>query len=260
MTVRLWVGKGTGVRLWQVGDSGSGLPHNGLVGLWDPYRDAYGLSEAARLALQTGTDYSGMGNHLTFGESASASTDDPVNTGMAWQFDGGGFMTAGRPAQLEVAQPWWGFGVYYIATGTYAALVGKHNAHYSSPSAAGFFVRINPNKTCVLFAFSGSGTITDVSTASPLSAGWHWISYGWDGTSLIIDVDQGNTGVVEMSTYTPDVANKLTFGRYAHVEDWYFAGSIALAGFYSRFPSISEQERIKLYVRSLMAERGITLP
>lgn len=41
MTVRLWVGKGPGVRLWQGGDP-SVLPRNGLVALYDPYRDTYG--------------------------------------------------------------------------------------------------------------------------------------------------------------------------------------------------------------------------
>lgn len=88
----LWTPGGQS-RLWKRGDP-SGLPRNGLVALYDPYCDAYGLDESARLALQTGVDYSGRGNTLTYGGTTGASTDDPVNTGTAWSFDGGDYLLA----------------------------------------------------------------------------------------------------------------------------------------------------------------------
>ena len=66
------------MHLTLMGNASRGLPRNGLVALWDPYRDAYGLDATARAALQTGVDYSGRGNSLTYGATTNASTDDPL--------------------------------------------------------------------------------------------------------------------------------------------------------------------------------------
>lgn len=70
-----------GIRDWDI-------PRNGLVALYDPYRDAYGLDEAGRAALQTGVDYSGNGNTLTYGSTAGTDANDPSNTGLAFVYDG----------------------------------------------------------------------------------------------------------------------------------------------------------------------------
>lgn len=210
--------------------------------------------------LQTSLDYSGNGNHMTLGADTNVSTDDPAYTGTAWQFDGGDYMTAGRPAQLEVAQPWWGFGVYYInQSGVYECLVSKASTSNAS-GGYGFIVNKTPEDKIRLSIYRSDTTRIETNTASSVSTGWHWISYGWDEASIIIDADLGNTGATEMTTYAPDVTHRLTFGAYSFTPLYFFTGSIALAGFYSRFPSLSERTRIALYVKSLMAQRGITLP
>ena len=57
-----------------------------------PVLHAYSAPAGAPGTLQTGTDYSGAGNTLTLGATTGASTDDPVNTGTAWSFDGGDYL------------------------------------------------------------------------------------------------------------------------------------------------------------------------
>ena len=246
-------------RLWKRGDP-SGLPRNGLIALYDPYRDAYGLDAAGRAALQTGQDYSGHGNTLTYGATTGASTDDPTNTGTAWSFDGGDFLTAGRPAQLEVAQPWWGFGVYYIRlSGNVECLVGKMNAVGTSPGNKGFFlIKTNLNKI-TLAAYRADGTRVETTTANAVTEGWHWVAYGWSGTQAAINVDGVDATPAPIADFTPETTRNVTFGKYAYTAASYSTGSLALAGFYARYPSLSERMRIALYVKSLMATRGVTL-
>lgn len=257
-TSRLWAPGGES-RLWKRGDP-SVLPRNGLVALYDPYRDAYGLAEVPRLALQTGVDYSGRGNTLTFGATTGASTDDPTNTGTAWSFDGGDFATAGRPAQLEVAQPWWGFGVWYLpADGTNGCLASKMNNSGTGAGTKGFILnKMNTNKIR-LSAYKANSTRAVPETANALTEGWHWVSYGWNGTQATLNVDRVDATPVAITDFTPDTTYSLTFGKYAYSNAIYFTGSLALAGFYSRYPALSERMRMALYVKSLMAPRGVAL-
>ena len=66
----------------------SGLPRQGLCALYDPYRDAYGLTPEQRAMLQTAKDYSGNGTNATYGSTAGADANDPSNTGLAFAYDG----------------------------------------------------------------------------------------------------------------------------------------------------------------------------
>lgn len=70
-----------GIRDWDI-------PRNGLVALYDPYRDAYGLTPEERALLQTAKDYSGNGTNATYGSTAGADANDPSNTGLAFAYDG----------------------------------------------------------------------------------------------------------------------------------------------------------------------------
>ena len=210
--------------------------------------------------LQTSLDYSGNGNHLTLGATTGASTDDPSNTGTAWSFDGGDFLTAGRPAQLEIAQPWWGFGVYYLtANGATECLVSKNNSSGSSGAGkTGFYVNKTSSNRTQMNIFDSSGNSYYVQ--SPVFAtGWHWVSYGWNGTQITANIDRVDGTPTNMATFWPDTSNNLTFGKYAYINATYYTGSLSLAGVYSRYPALSERMRMALCVKGLMASRGVTL-
>ncbi len=85
MTVTLL--RGPGVRLWEIGDP-SGLPINGLLALYDPYMDGYGLDAGGLAALQIATDRTGRGNHAVYGTTAGVDANDPANNGLAYTYDG----------------------------------------------------------------------------------------------------------------------------------------------------------------------------
>ena len=76
----------------------SGLPRQGLCALYDPYRDAYGLTPEERALLQTAKDYSGRGVNATYGSTAGADANDPSNTGLAFQYDGVDDAFTGTPS------------------------------------------------------------------------------------------------------------------------------------------------------------------
>jgi len=85
---------------WLPGDE-PGIPRNGLVALYDPYLDAYGLDEGGRAALQTAIDRTGRGNHATYGTTAGADANDPSNTGLAYSYDGVDDVLTGIPSYVR---------------------------------------------------------------------------------------------------------------------------------------------------------------
>ena len=83
---RLWTPQGES-RLWKRGDL-SGIPRNGLVALYDPYMDGYGLDAGGLAALQIAIDRTGQGNHAVYGTTAGVDANDPANNGLAYTYDG----------------------------------------------------------------------------------------------------------------------------------------------------------------------------
>ncbi len=241
----------------------SGLPRNGLVGLWDPYRDAYGLAEEARLALQTGVDYSGHGNSLTYGATTGASTDDPVNTGTAWSFDGDDYATAGRPAQLEVAQPFCGYVVAKAgADGSIMTMLGKNNSLVGGASYTGFWLFRHSTANYIGLRLMGPiayNVNTNSTFAFTAAAGYRGIFFGWDGTSLHLRA--GSVAPTPVSgAWVPNTTQNLTIGKNAAAADYFWTGDIAYVSMWAGvcWPT-AVSTRIHNYSKSLFAGRGLTV-
>lgn len=245
-----------GNRLWEVGDA-SGLPRNGLVLLADPYRDAYGLAEAPRLALQTGVDYSGRGNTLTYGATTGASTDDPVNTGTAWSFDGGDFLRKSSPTGMTTATGI--FGLFVVkktntgATQTLAYLEGVSQRVYSDTDNASVRIR-NRTSNGTTYENLTLGTITG------RAEDWNVIGVGFDAArDLIYGAVNGTLSSITHTNGTySEALSALTIGFNSTYG--YLTGQIALGAIWNWLPTAGSYARTYLNIKGLMVQRGIALP
>jgi hypothetical protein len=241
---------------------GGGLPRNGLVLLADPFRDAYGLEEAPRLALQTGVDYSGRGNSLTYGATTNASTDDPVNTGTAWVMDGADYI--GAPlCPLSMATDWAAFlvvapkydtsvgALFSFGTKGVGDAVNLQNCYLRDGSFS-----FTSMKAVDFASSSNLALTTDGSVVYPL------LVQSVGGTITIKRLDTMASSTCVDKRPTTDMW--LTFGAArmsAAATVNYSTGlsSFYLMSLYQRGFSLSEQARLRLTAKSLMAGRGVTV-
>jgi len=247
-----------GTRLWLPGDE-SGLPRNGLVALYDPYRDAYGLDEAGRAALQTATDYSGRGNHATYGATTGASTDDPTNTGTAWSFDGGDFLT--RTAIPASTMPFPSLAIVFKTPASWA-----NGALFSTQglNGSGFGIRGNGNGKLLLNVKPSAGNSYYFIMNSVSANTWHSVVFA-HGPAPMLALD----GVVK-SSYTVAEGSPLVAisehssleigkGQVGMASVTYCTSEIGLVALYGRTLILAEITRSYLYLKGLMASRGVTL-
>jgi len=229
------------------------------VALYDPYRDAYGLDATARAALQTGVDYSGRGNSLTYGANTNASTDDPTNTGTAWSLDGGDYVQVADTAKLVITGPFTLMTVFKSVTGTqvYNRILGKEGL---------FMLYWSTGTGYLLFTGNiGGGVLDTRPSLDPTKADLtlntvNVASISYDGAGLTgyvngvaIGAPYARTGAVKSDTPVP-----LTIGNRTAV-DRGLKGNVYMGGVWERALSGAEQLRAYRYLKSLMAGRGVTV-
>jgi hypothetical protein len=240
------------------GGASRGLPRQGLVALYDPYRDAYGLDATARAALQTGVDYSGNGNTLTYGETTNASTDDPSNTGTAWSFDGGDYLMVTSTAKCVITGAFTLTAVVSWSTSPsgYARIIGKENLF-------GFYIREgsktlrfygNINGASVDTYFGANEATPEIPPSTPTV-----ISVTYNGSALY---GYANGLCLGSKNYSGAVASEP--GRYFmlgnRVEgDRGLVGSIYMGGLHSVYSPPARQMNTYRYLKSIMASRGVTV-
>lgn len=223
----------------------SGLPRNGLVALYDPYRDAYGLDAAGRAALQTGTDYSGHGNTLTYGATTGASTDDPTNTGTAWSFDGGDFLATPDLGNGDITA----YTVFKTpaSVGGIIGLWARNNV--------GLQITADP-KVALLYR-NGAGSQPVYANMS-LST-WYLASVRAT-TAGYIALSLSGIGTLANSGFGAINASFTTYGDYLGREYEYFHTSdIAFHAVYNWVHPDNLAMRCRNSIKSLMAPRGIAL-
>lgn len=235
--------------LWN--NASRGLPRNGLVALYDPYRDAYGLDATARAALQTGVNYSGRGNNLTYGATTFASTDDPVNTGTAWSFDGGDYLDAGAYASLRNAVGMTLIAVFKPNAGSsnYAGVIGNTK----STSYAGLVIRRETAVTAYQVQGGGADNKHNVTTVADVAN----IVIGAIKPGSIYSCVNGLFPTpTSIATFDLMTTSNLTLGKLAYSgtfsqDDIYFAAA------YTRPLMIPEMARIHRTLKSLITGRGV---
>lgn len=235
-----------------------GLPRNGLVALWDPYRDAYGLDAAARAALQTGVDYSGNGNTLTYGASTGASTDDPAFTGTAWSFDGGDYLGLGSVSAIQSLTT--NFTVMSVSTANSAGDVVMFCSGRGSVS--GFSVRMRPSASGG-HVFAKSKVVNCISNITPVNgANEHVVwTVGSDNKARlyvggVLKYTDTNTEACLATAFPAFIgANADSVGTLA----FSVATNCYMTAIWSRALTDSEVARAYSYIKSLMAGRGVTV-
>jgi len=229
---------------------------NGLVALYDPYRDAYGLTPEQRALLQTAKDYSGNGNHLTLGADTNASTDDPAYTGTAWSFDGGDFLLGPTTAMWSNTA---GMTVLCIANPTRTS--NAYIASQYSTSSKRSWQLVGK-----AFHVQEVATTADADMIATLATGFSEgvVQFGagrWKpGTAA--QIIRGN--FVETAT-AAKVVNDITDASAALVlgsnadKGAFYSGSTLLVAIYTRYLVDAEISRAYHYLKSLMASRGVTV-
>lgn len=246
--------------------SSLGLPRSGLVLLADPYRDAYGLDATARAALQTGVDYSGRGNTLTFGATTEASTDDPVNTGTAWSFDGGDYLKAG---DLSAQGKFYcGVFVFTNASAINKSTSGKTLCTLENESDRAGSVGIGSTTALLTDEIVtvgdpavGMGRSAYCHASESIAAGTHLLITYWDGVKYAIEIDGVSKTVTTYATPRLINMNAVYLGVTAVAGPAFSSGltnPLNLSAIYTRVPSASERARMTLYLKGLMARRGVT--
>ncbi len=237
----------------------SGLPRNGLVALYDPYRDAYGLDATGRAALQTGVDYSGRGNTLTYGATTGASTDDPANTGTAWSLDGGDFLQAAHSATLDLGGLSCAVVFKRNATGVWETLFSKGNI--GSGAGTALYFRNSSPYLRILFWTGGSTNYTLDHTSEVAKDVYHCVTLSMftGAQAMYIDgvqVATGTTPWTESAVKNTSVLNigyeSSTGGRY------FFNGFIPSVNIWNRPLSAPEHARIARTLKGMMQQRGLT--
>ena len=250
-------------RLWKRGDP-AGLPMNGLVALYDPYRDAYGLTPEQRALLQTAKDYSGHGNTLTYGATTNASTDDPTNTGTAWSFDGGDYLRTTAVIPVADNTPFCGFVIAkYADDASHGVLVSLNTGSDWGVADKGFWLsKSGSTKKINFYNYKADATYTTTSSlaVSDFSKP-HLVFFGWDGANAVLGLDNNAlvTTACATSIANPQITQRLTLGTYT----WGVSGALVgeinhFALFPTRFLGTAERTRAKLYLKGLMAQRGLT--
>lgn len=237
-----------GSRLWEMGDP-SGLPRQGLVALYDPYLDACGLDATARAALQTGVDYSGRGNTLTYGANTNASTDDPSNTGTAWSFDGVDFLGANVAASQVYSQ------IIVFTTGSTVSTEQWLSNGINGTSFAGLgtasagYLQIGGKDTGNKFRAIASVAINTTYYACGIQTATS--IYGYLGST--------KSAATALSGATPSGLLKLGCGGVSATPR-FFSGSIHIVAHYSGVELTQSQVvGAYRYLKSIMALRGVTV-
>ena len=151
--------------------------------------------------------------------------------------------------------------MYYLtATGAAGGCIASKNngANTSGETLRGWFATTTAANKIAFYAYTSGGVRANAGSVV-FTTGWHWLSYEWNVSAITVSLDRLDGTPVSHTTFGPDQSNPLTFGKYAYTNAVYFTGSLALAGFYSRYPALSERMRSALYVKGLMAMRGVTL-
>jgi len=223
----------------------------------------YSPPSGAPSTIQTATDYSGNGNHLTLGADTNASTDDPAFTGTAWSFDGGDYLLGpttamwSNTAGMSVVAVW---GVPSNATAAamcnqYASATNKRQWFFCGNDAWNLSVQQNPA--------SADSNMTASLSSSPTAGQTHFLAGRWL-PSVRTQIISGNFAAQAVAT-TPaasmtDCSVALEIGRYNQGVSFAPAGSAChLLAIYNRYLVDSEISRAYVYLKSLMARRGVTL-
>jgi hypothetical protein len=224
----------------------------------------YSAPSGVPSTLQTGTDYSGNGNHLTLGATTNASTDDPAYTGTAWSFDGGDYLKAADSATLDVGQ----FSVIGVAkiapSANVSALWDKSLSTGTTVGCGAIFRTSDPY--FVLYTYDTSLHRTGGTVANVRDDAWHTIGGTMRSGAQAIYVD-GVKVASDTLVYAEDsVQNSypiVVFAQnsgYGPTPGTFSTGSLAFLAIWNRALASSEYLRAYQNIKGLMAQRGITLP
>jgi len=254
-------------RFWLMGYSSdinyAGDANKGFyVSMWQKYFDKlfpYSPPAGAPGTLQTSLDYSGNGNHLTLGATTSASTDDPAFTGTAWSFDGGDFLT--RTAIPASTMPFPSLAIVFKTPASWA-----NGALFSTQglNGSGFGIRGNGNGKLLLNVKPSAGNSYYFIMNSVSANTWHSVVFA-HGPAPMLALD----GVVK-SSYTVAEGSPLVAisehssleigkGQVGMASVTYCTSEIGLVALYGRTLILAEITRSYLYLKGLMASRGVTL-
>jgi hypothetical protein len=236
------------MHLTLMGNASRGLPRQGLVALYDPYCDADGLDATARAALQTGVDYSGNGNTLTYGANTNASTDDPSNTGTAWSFDGGDYL--GLPNIVVTSDK-----TVLMVARSPSSLSGVTGTLISS-SSNDCRVMLESSRWKYIVLVGGSSKLAQ---SQVLSVDTDYAIIGRCKTD-VINISVAGTTTPGTISGAPNAPVQLKFlAQYRSVDPNFYTGAIYLVAVWNRYLTDSEISRAYRCTKSLMASRGVTL-
>jgi hypothetical protein len=212
---------------------------------------------AVYLMNEDGTlaDYSGSGNHGTFGADAAA----PTRTQYGLSFDGGDEILCGTAPDVTAA----GLTVMAVVNITVddTAMAIAAKATGSTATGDGWMLR----KTATAGAYQGYAY--NGSRARTLPAATGHAAGTWGAVSLVMD---GATATVYAGTApgtpaacvgtSPAAAQQLTIGRTSAASTLWLTGGLAALVVFPRGLTVTELAQELAYLRAVLAPRGVVLP
>ncbi len=218
------------------------------------YLFPYSAPSGAPSTLQTGTDYSGNGNHLTLGANTNASTDDPAYTGVS-MLHAADYLLSGNLAGITMAGDWT-LPLICKPSGTANTLVSLASAAAADQYQA---IEYNGSTKVRIKTVNGSTVTTSDDLTVSATAVQMLLLTSFGGTLTLKRMDTGTS--VTAANASPTGTPRLCVGALgtstvtssADALEWH------LLPIYGRALTAGEAARTYTYAKSLMAQRGVTV-
>jgi len=221
----------------------------------------YAAPSGAPGTLQTLTDYSGHSNTGTLGASTDVGADDPSFTGTSLLFGGDDYVvTTVTPAKLDANLPMTMLAVFKVPafTGATQRVVSFSNVSGLAPAYNGRALLFKSSDNLKLSAHSYASS--DIFSSQTVTAGDIIVgAMRYDGSKQSVFVNGVKYDEKDAPSVTLHADSNLRLGRSQDLSGFFTNSDIHLCAVWQQSLSEPEMMRVYLYLKSLMAGRGVTV-